>query len=207
MRALKESLEPAPVVASFANTGIYPWDPEKILEKARLAFPRGNPVLEGLPSPAQEMMQLVSEASPRGNKVAVTRFQKHGELSGKLFSIERIKSADERFQAEKVAEAATKAAQRQPERRVKKRGGGPRSSKKAGKKRRGLRRRGSGRRLSRNSRRETANNLRLLLRHLDGWRQWLWCEYCDEVCLCTGCQKSGPTITEFAAHEKPQEID
>ena len=82
MRALKESLEPAPVVASFANTGIYLREPEKMLEKARVAFPRGNPVLEGLPSPAQEMMQLVSEASPRGNKVAVTRFQKHAELAG-----------------------------------------------------------------------------------------------------------------------------
>ena len=123
MRALKKSLEPGPIVASFANTGVYPWNSEKILEKARLAFPQANPVLEGLPSPAQEMMKLVSEASPRSNKVTVTRFQKHVELSGKLFSYDDIKSADEKFQAEKEAEAAEKAAQqagrkeRQEERR------------------------------------------------------------------------------------------
>src|SRR3989338_7066089 len=40
-----------------------------------------------------------------------------------------------------------------------------------------------------------------------GGAQWLWCEYCDEVCICAGCQKSGPTSTEFAAHEKTHEID
>ena len=92
MRALKESLEPGPIVAKLANTGVYPWNSEKILEKARLAFPQANPVLEGLPSPAQEMMKLVSEASPRSNKVTVTRFQKHVELSGKLFSYDDSKA-------------------------------------------------------------------------------------------------------------------
>ena len=33
MRALKESLEPGPIVASFANTGVYPWNSEKIQEQ------------------------------------------------------------------------------------------------------------------------------------------------------------------------------
>lgn len=208
MRALKESLEPGPIVASFANTGVYPWNSEKILEKARLAFPQANPVLEGLPSPAQEMMKLVSEASPRSNKVTVTRFQKHVELSGKLFSYDDIKSADEKFQAEKEAEAAEKAAQqagrkeRQEERRrateeQKRRREAARAEKKR------LREQAE----ADQAKRKKETTCGYCSSTWKGGAQWLWCEYCDEVCICAGCQKSGPTSTEFAAHEKTHEID
>ena len=39
MLAIHESLTPAPIKASFLKTGIYPWNPEKILAAARLAYP------------------------------------------------------------------------------------------------------------------------------------------------------------------------
>jgi hypothetical protein len=51
MRALKEALEPGPIKASFANTGIYPWNPDRIRENAQQAFPDPKSVDCTLPAP------------------------------------------------------------------------------------------------------------------------------------------------------------
>ena len=207
MRALKESLEPGPIGASFANTGIYPWNPEKILEKARLAFPQAEAVPEDLPSPAQEMMKLVSEASPRSNKVAVTRFQQHAELTGKIFNYDDLCSADQRFQEERQAGAAEKAARQaarkeaQAERRrateeQKRRQEAARAE------RRRVREQGEADRAKR--RRQTG--CAYCSSTWKGGAQWLWCDYCDDVCICSGCQNSYQAWAEFVEHEKTHEI-
>lgn len=106
MRVLRESLEPAPIIASFASTSIYRWNPEKILEKRARRFPRAEAVLEGLPCAPQEIMKVVSGARPRGNKMTVDRFQKHVELAGKEMTSE---AALKGFRQTRQAEAAEKA--------------------------------------------------------------------------------------------------
>ena len=77
MRAVKDCLKPEVIKSSFANTGIYPWNPEIILQKARTAFPNRETVLADLPTPVQEMITAILETTPRNQKVAVSKFRKH----------------------------------------------------------------------------------------------------------------------------------
>ena len=96
---------------------------------------------------------------------------------------------------------------RQAERRGKKRGGGPRRSKRDGEAARAEKKRLREQAEADQAKRKKETTCGYCSSTWKGGAQWLWCEYCDEVCICAGCQKSGPTSTEFAAHEKTHEID
>lgn len=78
VRALHESLDQNIIPASFLNTGIYPWNPEKKKENARAALTDPCSVDPDLPIPIQNEILSRIEASPRDNKVTVSRFQKYG---------------------------------------------------------------------------------------------------------------------------------
>jgi hypothetical protein len=92
MLALRETLKPGPIQASFRNTGIYPWNPEKISATARRALPDPNHADASRPSRAQDILKAIQLASPQVQKVAVSRFRKHRQEQGKVFRLERHRS-------------------------------------------------------------------------------------------------------------------
>ena len=92
MLAIHESLTPAPIKASFLKTGIYPWNPEKILAAARLAYPDVDFVDPELPDPTQQVIAAIQAASPQDNKVVLSRFRRHQLDQGRIYTLEELKN-------------------------------------------------------------------------------------------------------------------
>ena len=107
--ALHETLKPGPIKASFRNTGIHPWNPEKIFAAGRSAVPDPNHVDALLPTRAQQILTAIQQASPKAQGVVVTRFRKHRQEQGKAYRLEDLVRQQEEYEAEKQAEAAAKA--------------------------------------------------------------------------------------------------
>jgi len=97
IRALKESLEPATIKTAFEATGVYPWNADLILGKAVRAFPNPKSVDTSLPSPTQEMITAIIEATPRSEKVQVTKFRKHKLESNKIFLLDDMVAHDDEY--------------------------------------------------------------------------------------------------------------
>ena len=73
-RALRESLKPQVITASFRNTGLCPWNPDLIWEKTCAVAP--GPVSPSSPSSSilNDLMSAVTASSLRKEEIVVSKF-------------------------------------------------------------------------------------------------------------------------------------
>ena len=201
--ALHETLKPGPIKASFRNTGIHPWNPEKIFAAARSAVPDPNHVDALLPTRAQQILSAIQQASPKAQGVVVTRFRKHRQEQGKAYRLEDLVRQQEEYEAEKQAEAAAKAER-----------AGNRLA--AAAERRAHRLEQLDQREAARAERARAQADAVAIRDLQrrqaschycsaAWRgsaAWLWCDHCEDCGICPGCRRDPTTYLEFQEHER-----
>ena len=109
VQAFDASVNPAVIVAAFNNTGIYPWNSEKILARAAFAYPDDNLVPPDTPCPIKAVVAAIQAASTPTPLVAVSVFQKHQLEQNTRYSLEDLVSQDQAYYRERDDEEKEKA--------------------------------------------------------------------------------------------------
>lgn len=202
MLALRESLVPGPIKASFRNTGIYPWNPEKIRATARLAYPDLNYVDEELPDETQQVVAAIQAASPQGELVVLSEFRRHRLEQGRTYTIQELDAEEDAYLAEKAAEAAEK----REKAKARAEAAAERLRKKQEKQQQREAARAARKRQLDANQAAKAKRLRQSKCYYcssswKGSQLWLWCEQCDDCGICPTCLKDPDTKSLFDRHE------
>lgn len=207
MLALHESLTPAPIKASFSNTGIYPWNPEKILATARLAYPDPNYVDPELPEETQMVITAIQTASPQGEQVVLSEFRRHRLEQGRIYTLEELDRHEQAYRDKKAAEAADKRAKAQARAEA----AAERQRKKQERQQQREEARSARKRRLEASQAERAKRIKqaqcsYCASSWKGSQLWLWCEKCDDCGICPTCLKDADTKSLFDRHENEHDL-
>jgi len=114
--ALEQALAEGPIIKSFLQTGIFPWNAEEIFANAREAYPNQEaPVLE-LGTQANEVIEAVEAVAmerSKEKKKATTPYQVHRQDLGQVFTFGELQQKERAYQQRKAEEAAEKMRRRQ----------------------------------------------------------------------------------------------
>ena len=107
-RALRESLKPQVITASFRNTGLCPWNPDLIWEKTCAVAP--GPVSPSSPSSSilNDLMTAVTASSPRNEEIVVSKFRLNQKARRKIFTLDGLVENERQYEEERDKEAQEK---------------------------------------------------------------------------------------------------
>jgi len=199
--ALRASLTPQAISRSFENTGIYPFDRETILARARQAYPVESVDDHVLGTTVTEIMDAITETHRPKETAVMTPFKIHrSKLSG-TFLLEDFVAEDARYAAEKEKLALDKAAEKEKKaEKIAKR----KRQAAVEKSRREAERIEKKRHLEANKEERRAKRLAATCQFCPSVRQsstkWWNCVACSDFLLCPKCQQKPNHHADFTSH-------
>jgi hypothetical protein len=203
IRAFDDSVKPGVIETAFSNTGLYPWDSEKILMRASLAYADANSVPTDPACPIQAVIAAIQATSTPIPLVAISNFRKHQLDLNTRYDLADIVFQDQAYYQELDRQEQEKALAKRQKLEERDKNQAIKDQKKLEKK---IQREA---RLARNmadrpnwslARRQSS-----CLYCADEWKGkkgWEWCSNCDDVGICVSCKQNPDTLATFGQHDR-----
>jgi len=201
--AVSEAMKPGPIRKSFAQTGIWPWNPELIMERVAHLYPESSTSSPNLTPTTNEIRTALHKSSGTPLPAAITKINGFKYREDRAFTLDDLRRLNDEKEAKKAQEHLDKELRK--EERKRKQEANKEKQAKRQKVRESEKKAREEARLERD-RQKKKQIASTTCRGCDHrWRSakdWKWCDHCDYYALCPTCWVDPPSKQEMAKHEE-----